>query len=95
MGHMQLSRPPPRSLVARQLTLRNLMRLPGQRRSLVCATKRPEHLQQSARLLDQLVGNCERRSGIHEGGARDGCLNRNLVLGDYVRSERAMTRSLL
>ena len=27
---------------------------------LPCATKRPEHLQQSARLLDQLVGNCER-----------------------------------
>src|SRR5262249_38939471 len=26
---------------------------------------------------------------------RDGCLNRNPVLGDYVRSERAMTRSLL
>jgi len=26
---------------------------------------------------------------------RDGCLNRNPVLGDYVRNERAMTRSPL
>ena len=33
--------------------------------------------------------------GYTRSAPRDGCLNRNPVLGDYVRSERAMTRSLL
>src|SRR5262249_2954188 len=33
--------------------------------------------------------------GYMRSAPRHGCLNRNPVLGDYVRSERAMTRSLL
>ena len=59
----------PGASLARQLTRRNLMRLPGQSGSLVCATSRPERVQQD--LLKDLVGAGEQRRRNSEGIARD------------------------